>query len=96
MIVIKVEMWPGGDESRAKEFGRAVITNKMGRTMETGGGKGDYTVSLHGGVWGMEHYKPRGNPWKQGSIEDFDRVNRGAWDLIFLCLRRVVGWRNPK
>jgi hypothetical protein len=28
-------------------------------------------------------------------IPDFDNVARGAWDLLFLGLRAVVGKRNP-
>jgi hypothetical protein len=30
-----------------------------------------------------------------GQIPDFDNVARGAWDLLFLGLRAVVGKRNP-
>lgn len=30
-----------------------------------------------------------------GSIVGFDNVKRGAWDLLYLCLRCVIGSRNP-
>lgn len=32
---------------------------------------------------------------EEAEIPDFDNVARGAWDLLFLALRAVVGKRNP-
>lgn len=31
----------------------------------------------------------------EGTIVGFDDVHRGAWDLLFLALRAIVGARNP-
>jgi hypothetical protein len=30
-----------------------------------------------------------------GTIPGFDNVKRGAWDLLYLALRAVIGSRNP-
>jgi hypothetical protein len=52
VIVIKIEMWPGGNESRAQEFARATITNQTSTTQQTAGRLGDYVIRLSGGIWG--------------------------------------------
>lgn len=52
MIVIKVEMWPLGDESKAVGFSKAYISNQIVTTVKTDGTRGDYSVKLMGGVWG--------------------------------------------
>lgn len=92
MIVVKVEMWPGGDESRAQEFARATITNQVRTTVESGGKLGDYAVKLSGGIWGRPECAKR--IWKMGKVSGFDRVHRGVWDLLFLALRSTVGYRS--
>lgn len=92
MIVIKVEMWPGGDESRAKEFARATITNQVKTTVASKGQLGDYAVRLSGGIWGRPDCMKR--TWKTGSVTGFDRIRRGIWDLLYLAMRNTVGYRN--
>ena len=92
MVVIKVEMWPGGNESRKQEFARAEITNLASTTIATQGGKGDYHVRLSGGIWGRTDVMHR--TWKTGKVKGFDRVKRGIWDLLFLALLDTVGYRN--
>jgi hypothetical protein len=93
MIVVKVEMWPGGDERRAEEFSRAYIANEVTTTVSTQGRQGTYTVRLMGGIWGRPDCLKR--TWKMGKVEGFDRVKQGVWDLIYLALRDTVGYRNP-
>jgi len=93
MIVIKVEMWPGGDESRAQEFARAEINNTVRTTVQSSGDLGDYEVRLWGGVYGG-HYWPKGNTWRTGNVQGFNRTTRGLWDLLFCALRNIVGERN--
>ncbi len=41
MIVVKIELWPGGSEKRAKEIGRTYINN-VGGNYE----RGNYHVSV--------------------------------------------------
>lgn len=92
MIVIKVEMWPGGNESRAQEFARATITNQISTTQQTGGHLGDYVIHLSGGIWGRPECQKR--IWRSGRVFDFNRRSRGIWDLLYLGLRGLVGDRN--
>jgi hypothetical protein len=92
MIVLKVEMWPGGDETRAIEFGRAYIANQVKTTVTSAGALGDYSVELRGGVYNRLDLLNR--TWKRGSVTGFDRVRRGAWDLIYQALRATVGVRS--
>lgn len=33
--------------------------------------------------------------WRSGKVTKFDRVQRGPWDLMYLCLRATVARRNP-
>lgn len=92
MIVVKIEMWPRGDESRAVEFARAVITNQVDKTLATGGARGDYDVELKGGVYGREN--PLKGVWKRGKVVGFDRMKRGVWDLLYQALANTVGGRS--
>jgi hypothetical protein len=92
MIVVKVEMWPGGDESRAQEFARATITNQVKTTVQSAGKFGDYAVRLSAGIQGRPECMKRTR--KAGTVTGFDRVRRGIWDLLFLALRNTVGNRN--
>lgn len=92
MIVIKVEMWPGGNESRAKEFARMKIANKVKTTVSSGGELGDYDVELLGGVYGRDDLLSK--VWKRGAVAGVNRRTRGAWDLILLALQATVGKRN--
>lgn len=94
MIVVKVMMWPGGDESKEKEFGRAYVVNNAVETNASGGTLGEYVISLHGGAYGMKNYYPRGNPYRQGKVQHFDRVSLGVWDLMYQALKVLVGYRT--
>lgn len=42
MVVVKVELWPGGYESNAREIGRMTITNRGDGTAE----RGNYDVKV--------------------------------------------------
>ena len=91
MIVVKLEMWPGGDESKAVEFGRAYITNQLVTSVQSGGQQGDYQVKLYGGVYGRRDLLKR--LWKKASVDGFDRVRMGAWDLLYLALKAALRGR---
>lgn len=84
MIVVKVEMWPKGDERRMYELGRTYIYNAGGT--ET---RGDYEVR----VCRKGSYAP--DPRKIASGEGFTRTARvdnwprksyNIWRLILRCL----------
>lgn len=92
MIVVTIEMWPKGDKERATVLARAEIANKVARTVASRGAAGDYEVRLYGGVYGRPDLLQR--VWKRGTVEDFDRVRRGTWDLLYLALKTCLGKRN--
>ncbi len=82
MIVIRMELWPRGDRSRAKHLGTATIANVGGSQSV-----GNYRAEL----------STRGNnprPWRSGSVTGFPRLRLGAWDLLFRALQAIVGDRN--
>lgn len=85
MIRVTVEMLPHGDEKRKYHLGTAEIWNTGENLFHPD--KGNYAFRLS--KWG----KLKEN-WKSGSLEDFDRRNRGPWDLIYLCLKKVLAKRN--
>ena len=88
MIVIRVELWPLGFESRKREIGVA-------RIWRTGGtvASGTYEVAL---LKSPEYASARnvGGVWRKGKVLDFPRRRLGPWDLLFRALRATVADRN--
>ena len=83
MIVVTVEVWPGGDASKAEHVGTAEIDNDTTGTLTVG----NYNV-----VVGKSAYFKC--PWKRGRVEGFPRRRLGPWDLLYRALRATVGARN--
>lgn len=83
MIVVRVELWPLGDKTKARCLGEAEIEN-VGGDMTTG----HYAVRLL--KWGAGR-----RTWKSGKVLDFPRVKLGPWDLLYRALAAVVHGRNP-
>lgn len=86
MLVIKIEMWPQGDESQAREIGRAHISNDGTGTPD----RGHYDVKLLKSA----EYATRPGTWKKGRVQNFPRQVLGPWDLLFRALRDCVADRN--
>ena len=82
MIVVKVELWPHGDESHARSLGFAEIANDGSGDLQTG----NYEVRLF--QWGSVR-----RLWKKGTVSGFDRKRHGPWDLLALALAAIVGRR---
>ncbi len=85
MIVIRVELWPFGDESRAKEIGRAYIAN-------TGGthDRGDYEVAVcrRNTTKVPKPINPEGpKPTRFGTVKNYPRLAYNMWRLIIRALR---------
>lgn len=88
MIVIRIEMWPGGREEGKREIALAHIANI--------GGNG--TVATYSCKFlKSAEYSARnaGKVWRQGRVTDFNRKKLGPWDLLLRALVAVVGSRNP-
>lgn len=87
MIVCRIEMWPGGDQSRAYDLGCVEITNEGGTESH-----GDYAVRL---TKSARLSKRPGTAWKRGAVLRFPRLRLGAYDLLLRALANVIGDRNP-
>jgi hypothetical protein len=87
MLVCKIEMWPGGDQSKAYDMGSILIANCGGTETQ-----GQYSVQLTGRP---EHFKRRGF-WRHGIVREFPRKRLGAYDLLLRALAAVIGDRNPR
>jgi hypothetical protein len=88
MLVIKIEMWPGGDSSRAVEFARGYIANQVSTTAATNGARGDYSVDLRGGVYGRQDLAHQ--VWRKSRVLGFDRQRCGAWHLLMLAIQACL------
>ncbi len=84
MIVVRVEIWPGGNRDRRRHLGTAAITNNACGT-ET---RGSYVARFF--VAGK-----RKKTWHVTNVNGFPRTRLLAWDLLFRALRNVCGKRNP-
>ncbi len=86
MLVIRIELWPFGDEAHKKEIGIAHIANI-----------GGHSESPRKGHYVMRIFKEKSEKvWKECGILDFPRQKLGPWDLLFRGLRNLVGDRNKE
>lgn len=80
MLVIKVELWPHGDESLKEDFGTIKIINDGTGDVQTG----NYTVEAsHTGT-----YRSRKGIWKRGAVKGFSR-RLSPYRLICRALRAI-------
>lgn len=84
MIVVKIEIWPNGDESKAREHSRAYIANDEKTTNETKGELGSYDAKFMQSV----QFNPK-KVWKTGRAEKIHRTKQGVWDIIYVCLKSI-------
>lgn len=74
MIVVKVEIWPFGEESEAKEIGRMKIANDGTGSL----GLGNYFFTIN----------PQTDNEVRGEVRNHQR-QRGVWVLLQKCLSSV-------
>ena len=82
MIVVKVELWPHGDQTRMREIGRAHISN-------VGGNEdfGRYEVEL---LKSAEYsVRNAGKVYRRGSVVNFRR-KLGPWPLLMYALQSAL------
>ncbi len=77
MIVVTIEMVPGGDNSKAHVLHVGAITNDATATRTRG--NYDFTLSKRGGP----------ATYKKGRVEGFARLKEGAWKLLYLVLKEA-------
>lgn len=83
MLVVKIELWPHGDESRARVLGRAEIANDGSGTRT----RGNYVVRLFRDMTTQTE-------WRSAIVTGFPRLRLGAFDLLFRALVNTVGNRR--
>jgi len=83
MLVIKIELWPRGDEKEKKLLHVGWIGNVGTGTRTSGNYK--YVLSQR---------NTPGRTLRKGFINGFPRKRLSAWDLLYRCLREAVGDRN--
>lgn len=71
MLVIKIELWPGGDQTKAEEIHRAYIANDGTGSDSRGNYK--FFVFRKGS---------KSRVLRKGRIEGFPRKSKGTWDLL--------------
>lgn len=83
MLVVRVELHPGGVEARKQVMGVAEIVNDGTGTAT----HGNYSARLL--KWG-----PGKRVWKACRILAFPRQAQGPWDLLYHALKGTVGARE--
>lgn len=91
MLVVKVEMWPGGDAAKARVISMATWTC-LGVARDHG--DRGYKVRLFKDAdFGGPTVAPVGEVWREGTVRGHFPGRRGVWDLLAAGLREVVGRR---
>ena len=72
MLVVRIELWPGGCESRKRTLATGTITN-LGTGSKT---RGNYFADLRDAA---------GRPWRHGTVTDFPRKRLLAWVCSIAC-----------
>lgn len=92
MIVVKCEMWPGGDERKAYPLCKAEIANDGDTSEETDGRKGSYKARF----MQAEQFNPK-KVWRSSKVPPISRSRRGVWDILYVALRNAgMEERNPE
>jgi len=85
MIVVKIEMWPKGDEARKYELGRTYVYNSGGNAK-----RGDYEVRVcrkgNYDVDSRDLVDGKGFT-RTGTVSNWPRLSYNVWRLILRCLQ---------
>jgi hypothetical protein len=85
-VVVKIEMWPGGDPEKKYDLGHVVICLTGGTDQE-----GDYDVAL----FKSKTYTRNGGKWRTGKVRKFPRRRLGPYDLLLRGLIAAIRDRSP-
>jgi hypothetical protein len=92
MIVVRVELWPGGCRDRARLLGMATIENDGSGTQTSGNYRATFMGATLTGITSAVWRRPA---WKTATAAAFPRERLSHWDLLYRLLRDIVGARNP-
>lgn len=78
MLVIKIELWPHGAETEAKEIGRTYVTNDGTGTPR----RGNYDVHVCRKDNLRRPTHPDANAVREARVEDYPRQSYNVWQLV--------------
>lgn len=87
MLVLKLELWPGGDASRSREIGRTYINNVGGTDK-----RGDYDVRVMRKDYDPQTISMRDvfangkGITRKGHVSNYPRLSYNVWRLIVRAL----------
>lgn len=81
MVVVKIELWPGGYESHKKEIGRMTLTNR-GDSDNPKRGNYDVRIMRRGSEKTVQ---------REGEVLNYPRQAYSVWKLISRALASALG-----
>jgi hypothetical protein len=87
MLVVRIELWPHGDESRRKIMATGTIINDGSGSSTCG----NYLVSFRRVSTAGRLSQP-----VTGCVSGFPRKRSGPWELLALALQNALGHRLKK
>ncbi len=83
MLVIRIEIWPHGDMSKARILGVGTIANTGQGTNEVGRYRAFFDSA-----------GPDGSQHREACIGHFKRQEKDSWELLYLALKKVFGGKK--
>jgi len=83
MLVIKIEIWPHGDMTKARLLGVGTIANTGEGTPELGRYRAFFNST-----------GPSGPKHREARIGRFKRQEKDSWELLYLALKKIFGKKN--
>jgi hypothetical protein len=81
MLVIKIELWPFGDETQKRMIAEGYIINNGSGNTELG----NYDAKF----WSERHPTE-----KNGKVKSFPRQTQGVWKLLWMALGSAFVWKK--
>lgn len=87
MLVIKMELWPYGQEDKKQLLGQMIIANDgMSNSPE----RGNYYNKI------VEDNHAVGLPLKEVEVKGFERLNNSSWQLLQQFLNLMFDYKDNK
>lgn len=86
MLVLKLELWPLGNEQSSKEIGRVYIANNA-KTTQKDPRYGSYTVAVCRKGTTENPLRGKVKATRTGTVENFPRLSLNVWRLVLRALR---------
>lgn len=87
MLVIKIELWPYGQEDKKQLLGQMIIANDG---MSDSPKRGNYYNKI------VEDNHIVGLPLKEVEVKGFERLNNSSWQLLQQFLNLMFHYKDNK